>query len=99
MSNKWNTVNPYFRLARGKPTVRKAVGDAGMRSRKKRTPACSGSDTKSSSARKGADFRVVFRNERAFGISKRRKANGRGPQDHVCTFSRSDGLGQHRLGP
>lgn len=41
-----NTVNPYPRLARGKPTAREADGDAGRRSRRKRTPACSGSDTK-----------------------------------------------------
>jgi hypothetical protein len=41
-----NTVNPHPRLARGKPTARKAVGGAGMRSRSKRMPACNGADTK-----------------------------------------------------
>ena len=59
-----NTVNPYPRLARGKPTAREAVGGAGRRSRRKRMPARNGSDTEAdASARKDADFRVVFRDE------------------------------------
>src|ERR1035437_8780757 len=41
-----NTGNPYSRLARGKPTAREVVGGAGVRSRRKRTPARNGSDTK-----------------------------------------------------
>jgi len=41
-----NTVNPYLRLARGKPTARTAVGGAGMRFRRKRMPTCNGPDTK-----------------------------------------------------
>ena len=64
----------------GKPTARKAVGGAGMRSRSKRMPACSGSDTK-----------MMLRPERVLTSEwsfvtrslaepfQRRKANGRGP--------------------
>jgi hypothetical protein len=69
VSFKRNTVNPYSRLERGKLTAREAIGGAGKRSRKKRMPTCSGSDTSTGLTRKGADFRVVFLNERAFGIS------------------------------
>src|SRR5437764_13406853 len=80
-----NTVNPYPRLVRGKPTAREAVGGAGRRSRRKRTPACNGPDTE-----------PVLRPERAPTSEwsfvtrspaeslERRKANGRGPQDRVC---------------
>ncbi len=95
VSNERNTVNPYPRPARGKPTARKAVGGAGMRSRRKRTPACNGSDTKPMlrPAR-------VLTSEWSFVTRslaepyERRKANGRGPQDRVCALPRASALGQ-----
>jgi hypothetical protein len=65
-----NTVNPYRCPGRlGRSTARKAVGGAGKGWRRKRTPACNGSDRscvarQHYSTRKRADFRMVSRHEK-----------------------------------
>lgn len=65
-----NTVNPYRRPScSGRSTARKAVGGAGRGWRRKRTPACNGSDRscvarQHHSTRKRADFRMVSRHEK-----------------------------------
>ena len=72
----------------GKPTVRKAVGDAGKGTRKKQKPACNGLDTgldvtgreSEQTSAIGALSREIFR------TFEGRKANERESQLHVCTF-------------
>ena len=65
LSFAWNTVSPIVRprqnFGYGRRPAREAVGQVGMRTRKKRTTACNGSHRGSKFAltRKGADFRVV----------------------------------------
>ena len=44
LSLTWNTVSPYPCPILGRPTARKAVGDAGMGGRRKRTLRCNGAD-------------------------------------------------------
>ena len=65
LSFTWNTVSPIVRprqcFGYGRRPAREAVGQVGMRTRKKRMAACNGSHKGSKFAliRKGADFRVV----------------------------------------
>src|SRR5271155_118325 len=72
-----NGVNPLRRRYAARPTARKADDGAGRRCWRKRTPLCNGADRENIPARKGADFRLVFRDEKSRRTCAGGKANER----------------------